>query len=617
MKEIEDPLSSYAEFPGPILLLSGPGTGKTYQLAMRVKFLVEQLDAKPDEMTVITFTVTAAHSMRDRLAGEDIGLRADEFPKTITTMHSLGNAIIGSEPELVGLPNEYSVLHQDAQRRVLLQDAATLAGFKRELWIVVDECRRKGACKENEELNKCRVCRKYKALLRKCSKVDYDNQILLACEVLRTDTDKVKEWRFRSRYLLVDEYQDINEAQCEFIRLLSAGHADGLFAVGDDDQSIYSFRGGNPSYIRNFEQHFGSESKIGRLSKNWRCPEHILLGARAVVKHYFAESIAKPVPTFNAKITCNEKIVFYNVPSESVEARIISGIAKEKQAGGSVAILVPHRKYFAPIKAELIRRGVNYTYRSRMDEKGLVRLAALADWVENKDDNVLLRYLLDLIVHNYDSVTASFKCETKKITVKRKLATEMLAGLWKDVTEDRALYEVIEARTEDNPFITKLKNECLDQAERLFLHEGGRSCVLAPFMELSALMAAPGRSPRGAVAEIREWRSERMMRQFGTSYLPVSVYNMPSSKGLQADVIIVVGLSEGLFPHPEADEAEQSRLLFVAMTRARKELYLFSTRKRSGAITLKKESYQLKPSPFIGVIPSEHIETRYVCTAKQ
>src|SRR5512136_68095 len=363
MIELEDPAVSYREYPGPILLLAGPGTGKTWQLAMRVKYLIEQRGVTPDQMTIVTFTNEAARNMRERLAEPDIAIQADKIPSLICTMHSLGNTIIGSAPGMFGLPGEYNVINEDDPREILLQDATTIAGYGRDLWRHADDCRRKGACRPDEERDRCKICREYKVLMRKCSSVDYDDQIMLACDALKTNETLLAEWQARAQYLLVDEYQDINEAQCELINLLTARHPEGLFAVGDDDQSIYSFRGGSPKYIQEFGQYFGKQSKLGRLAKSWRCPEHILMGARAVIAAYYPDSTPKPEPIFCESMRGGEKIVFYDVPSYEWEANIIASIALEKIKEGTVTVIIPNSKYLPPIKQALRKKGLELTYK--------------------------------------------------------------------------------------------------------------------------------------------------------------------------------------------------------------------------------------------------------------
>ncbi len=327
MIEIQDTTNAFKVFPGPILLLAGPGTGKTFQLAHRVKYLMEKNFATPDEICVITFTNEAARNMRERLKEPDIGLEPEQYPSIISTMHSLGNAIIGNALDRVNLPQEYSILTNRHIRNLVLQDASYLALRDRTLWKPTDDCRRCGNCviiPKNIAEDKCQVCAKYIEILRKCSYIDYDDQIMLACQILEHNPDIAIRWQLKTKHLLVDEYQDINYAQFRLIQLLSHEHKNGLFVVGDDDQSIYSFRGGSPDFIRQFDKHFGENSRIGRLSMSWRCPEHILKAGRSIISYYYPGSIPKPTPTFSDKIKENHKVVFLDVPSEQTEASIIT-----------------------------------------------------------------------------------------------------------------------------------------------------------------------------------------------------------------------------------------------------------------------------------------------------
>ncbi|MFU8844833.1 MAG: UvrD-helicase domain-containing protein, partial [Bacteroidales bacterium] len=242
MIEIENPLKSFKEFPGPILLLAGPGTGKTWQLEHRVKFLLEKIEASPSEITIITFTNEAARSMRERLLKEETGIPHDQIPENIQTMHSLANTIVGTNTGIVGLSEDYGVLTEKYPQTILLKDASSLCGIERENYLETYNCRIKGDCNKNPGDSKCKVCDKYVELLRKCNLLDYDDQLFLACEILRNYPEIQTYWQAQTKYLLVDEYQDINAIQCELIQLLSSGQEEGLFAVGDDDQSIYSFR---------------------------------------------------------------------------------------------------------------------------------------------------------------------------------------------------------------------------------------------------------------------------------------------------------------------------------------------------------------------------------------
>jgi len=616
MIEINDPLLSYKEFPGPILLLAGPGTGKTWQLENRIKFLIEELNAKADEIAVITFTNEAARSMRKRLAES---FPKERHPEIISTMHSLGNTIIGSNPKIFGLNDDYAVLHETEPREILLQDAANIAGFEREKWKLADEHRVKGYSEIDETTDEGKICKEYINILRRCSLIDYDDQIFLACEALKNDETLRTKWKQQTKYLLVDEYQDINQAQCELIQLLTEGQAEGLFAVGDDDQSIYSFRGGNPEFIRDFGKHFGEEAKIGCLSKSFRCPEHILNGARSMVTNYYKDSIEKPEPTFSETIKENNKIIFYDVPTHIMEAYLIAKIAEEKIKTNSVTIIIPNKEYLPAIKNSLKKFGLDYNYKSKLNQQGLIRFNVLANWVEETNNNIRLRHLIDLIINNYDELTSKIEIDSGRIRDKREAASKLIAELWKDVDDSNSLYQIILSKEENegrNTFLLELKG-CLTEIQKLMEQKGSSRKGLTPFLEKSGLLVAPGKNPNGLIREIREWRNELIGSNNDNSYEPVDIYNIHSSKGLEGKIIFVVGLSEDLFPHPKGDIEEQSRLFYVAMTRAEKELHLFSSRIRPANITFKAASYQLKKSPFIDAIPKENIEIKYLRTKKK
>ena len=158
MIEIDDPLNAYSVFPGPILLLAGPGTGKTYQIEKRILFLFSEKHANPDEISVITFTTAAAMSMRTRLANKSKETGVDKCPSIINTMHSLGNFIIGEFPEFFGLPKDYSVLSNQEFKNVLMSDAARIEGLEPGICNAVENCRTKGHCIEDGS-DVCNVCR--------------------------------------------------------------------------------------------------------------------------------------------------------------------------------------------------------------------------------------------------------------------------------------------------------------------------------------------------------------------------------------------------------------------------------------------------------------------------
>jgi DNA helicase-2/ATP-dependent DNA helicase PcrA len=614
MQEIKNPDdNAYRTFPGPILLLAGPGTGKTHQLAMRSKYLIEELGAKPTEIAVITFTTEAARNMRERLSHKDINVPKESQPEIISTMHKIGNMIIGSRPERVGLSEDYSVLPSNI-KDILLRDAANITGFELADAKKTGKCREQGNCQEDSDSDKCKICAEYKRILRKCSCVDYDDQIFLACELLH-DSDLLNIWQSKTKYLLVDEYQDINQAQFELIQFLTKGQSEGLFVVGDDDQSIYSFRGGTPEYIKNFELLFGIETKIGRLSKSWRCPEHILKGAKAMVTKFYSDSMPKPDPIFSEEIKVNNKIFFYDVPQHNYEAWLIAKLAQERvKAGDEVVVIIPNSKYLPVLKQAFIKAQIDYRYKAKLNEKGLARFTAISEWVENPEDNLKLRYLTDLIIGSNDQLTMEMEASDKLITTKRKAASRLIASLWIDINKEHSMFSVISEKakqSDGNGYLSKLWG-CLNEIKCLMLKKGGSRIAISDFLGKSGVLVAPGENPNGLIAEVREWIHDLFESGNTNSYKPVNIYNRPSSKGLEGDIVFVVGLSERLFPYSDDNIEEESRLLFVAMTRAKKELHLFNARKRPASITFIADSYQFRRSSFIDAIPVEHIESTYI-----
>jgi DNA helicase-2/ATP-dependent DNA helicase PcrA len=615
MIEIEDPLNAYSRFPGPILLLAGPGTGKTYQIENRILFLFSEMNADPDEVSVITFTSAAALSMRTRLSNKSKEAGIDKCPSIINTMHSLGNTIIGEYPEYFGLLKDYSVLANQEFKTVLMKDAARLAGIETGICTAVENCRTKGNCKEDGS-DPCKVCRAYRTILRSSGYVDYDDLIFLACRLLNEQEDFAVEFRKKTRFLLIDEYQDINEAQCDFIKLLSKNQEDGVFAVGDDDQSIYSFRGGDPKYIKNFESYFHQNPCLGKLSVSWRCPEHIALGARAVVENFYPDRAKKPPLTISEDISTNEKIYVHNLPSEIYESNSVAKICEAAvKKNKSAIILIPNKRYLPYIREVFVKRGLRYIYKTEPSKEGLTRYEYLMQWYSNPNDNAITRYLLDLITNNYDELVGALPLSEQGKKSRRTELTDRWADIWKEINDRESYIDIFVKRAaagEEYLIENRILSDCIEPIKNLMgSSKVGRRGNLPEFLFRTGQAVAPGVSPKGFLREIEEWRMDKTISGMGGSFLPVEIYNLPSSKGLEADVVCVIGMSEQIFPHDGDDIEEKARLFYVAMTRAKQELHLFSCRKRSGGTTFAKVSYGLRPSRYIDSIPEEHKEIIY------
>ncbi len=308
----------------PTLILAGPGTGKTHSMALRVKWLIQEKGIDPQAITVMTFTAEAALNMRHRLSDEekpDVFVPREQQPNQISTMHSLGLQIISNNFRSLNLDEAFRVLDSDQLRRLLFEDSSQLAGLLRNQGLEAHLLKAQGR-RLGKEHQLWRTTQYYNSILRSGNFIDFDDQILLACDLLTDSPTLLTEYQNRAVHLLIDEYQDINYAQFELIKLLSSKSASGLFAVGDDDQSIYSFWGGSPNFIRSFEKHFGKKAGVLEISRCRRCPPKVLHGALSIVSQFNQSRLEKVEPSFSSNNETPIQIV--SSPSAEREAYFIA-----------------------------------------------------------------------------------------------------------------------------------------------------------------------------------------------------------------------------------------------------------------------------------------------------
>jgi superfamily I DNA/RNA helicase len=331
--------------PGPILLLAGPGTGKTHTLARRVKWLVDDQSVPPDSITLITFADEAARNMRERLsdpAKPDVFLPVSRQPGRICTMHSLAFGVVLENYEALGFAEPPGLLPSHLVKTVL-GDAAELLDLPRDVGSQQCKvCREKGRCHRSVERDECRVCERYFAILKHHNVVDYDDQVLLACRVLSNDEQALAPYRESCAHLLVDEYQDINEAQFRLIKLLAGEDGTGLYAVGDDNQSIYSFRGGTPKYTREFARDWAGPT-IHQLTESYRCPQPVIDAGASVIKNGCRTFCNDPQIHSNTGV--DAPVTVNQVTSATQEARHIAQTIAQARGARDALILIPRSTY--------------------------------------------------------------------------------------------------------------------------------------------------------------------------------------------------------------------------------------------------------------------------------
>ena len=591
---------AYKVFPGPVLVLAGPGTGKTYQLARRIQFLTSEIGAQADQITVITFTQEAARSMSKKLeqrcAGEFVP--EENRPIRISTMHSLGHAIISDNVRSVGLKPGFTLIEEDEIRKILFGDAALNAGFDHDKGLIAMEARVTGSHVLSEESQL--ITAEYESILRRCNAIDHDDQILLAVKLLRSNEKVRQKWQAEARFLLVDEYQDINPAQFELICLLSEPYRAGLFVVGDDDQSIYHFRGGSPRFIRGFADHFGSGTQVIQMATSRRCKRSILEVANSLVARHDKGRVPKSTPIF--KQEDEGDVMVHNCPSEQREATIVAAIIKseiEKGENGirSSFILIPNRNYIPLIEEALTRAEIPFSVQMS-ESKPLRRLFAIEEWCQQPASDLLTRRLIQFAVDiGTPHIPGSMSKTADKLKARNDASLE-IAKLWK--SQGAEIQSLRSALAQSTHSSLKEVADILTAIEKAHGEDFGE------FLRLAQKHCKPWASRKAFFDEMKTVEKSKK-RPSQTGLHTVRIMTMQSCKGLQADFVFIVGLEEGTFPRGSSDEevSEEARLLFVAITRAIDVVHLFHARLREGAVTYKTKSYGLKESRFLKNLPGK------------
>lgn len=600
------------KLPGPALLLAGPGTGKTYQLACRIKYLIEEQNITPDKIAVITFTTHAAASMRAKISDPNNAefISPKKQPSLICTMHSLGYRILREGHSDLEMPENITVAQPDTLRDILIEDAAQLAGFKRSDGRETAEHRQTGHADFKDDKNRT-ISERYRQILRACCAIDHDDQILLAVEVLRRNPGLLEKYRASCNHLLIDEYQDINRAQFELICLLSEGQRKGLFVVGDEDQSIYLWRGGSPDYIRNFKKDFGPNALVEGLLESHRCPKHIYEGALAVVQKFDKGYISKGSMTF--KCEDETKIQIHNVPSDEKEAEIIASIAKRGVPGAPVLVLLPDRGFTKAIIEKLRSRKIRFTAPLALPGNVIPLISTISSWLKDTSDNLRFRECLDSLIDNPMFGIPSKLSRTSEKLQAREDGLLKISALWNPVINGNtdSLWVALQSKVPRDELYSKI-HSTLNNIKELKDHVDDPANLIAEIIRTFL----PRKKTAQLLDEMESWTQYAIQTGDLIEAPPVKLIILQGAKGLQAKIVCVVGLQEGIMPRPDSTQdkiAEQARLMYVSMTRAQNELHLFQARKRSSNV-MRKVIYKkgfppdLKPSPFLSVIPAEHVD---------
>jgi superfamily I DNA/RNA helicase len=393
--------------------------------------------------------------------------------------------------------------------------------------------------------------------------------------------------------------------------MLCANHPQGLFAVGDDDQSIYSWRGGSPNYIRGFVSDFGQNARVIPLTLTHRCKKSILEAALCVVREDDKRT-DKGAITYQSSE--EGKVEIHNVPSDKREAQIIRAILEEMEPSETALVLIPTRRYLPLITRQLRIGRLEYTCPVPQPGEGLPILERLSAWIVDEKDSLALRECIEAALNNPSFGVPSRRSKSIRKVKDRLSAYAAVSELWVNVKKGESLWVSLEHASNDDELLRNMFS-------RLKMIRDLEKKDVQGFLSQAVDLLNPWATTRTFLEEIQAWVGT--FEETGGSPSPrVRVMTYQGAKGLEADIVCVIGLEQGTLPKndlSEEDLAEQRRLMFVSMTRAKKELHLFHARKRSGAVSFHglKGPETMKPSAFIGAIDDGLVEKRWHPPAKR
>ncbi|HEY0113019.1 MAG TPA: UvrD-helicase domain-containing protein [Allosphingosinicella sp.] len=614
---------------GPVLVLAGAGTGKTAALTARLAHLIATRRAWPSEILAVTFTNKAAREMKERV-GRIVGDAVEGMP-WLGTFHSVAAKMLRRHAELVGLQSNFTILDTDDQLR-LLKQLISASGIDEKRWParllggLIDRWKNRGWTPEQLDAAESEayangrgadLYRQYQVRLKALNACDFGDLLLHMLVILRTNREVLELYQQRFKYVLVDEYQDTNQSQYLWLRLL-AQERKNICCVGDDDQSIYSWRGAEVANILRFEKDFPG-AKIVRLEQNYRSTPHILAAASGLITHNGGR-LGKTLWTEEAE---GEKVRVVGVWDGPEEARRIGEeVEAHQRRGGRIddtAILVRAQFQTREFEDRFIAIGLPYRIVGgfRFYERAEIRdaLAYLRIIAQPSDDlaferivNVPKRGLGDKAVAKIHSlarasgvpllIAGAQILDTDELTPQ---ARKSLGNLMGDVARWRSRLAEL-----PHPELARL---VLDESGYTAMLQADRSAESAGRLEnLAELTRAMEEYENlGAFLEhvslVMENDAERETEK-------VTIMTIHAAKGLEFGTIFLAGWEEGVFPSQRSmDEGgtasleEERRLAYVAITRARRKCFIFHAANRR----IYGQWTSSIPSRFIAELPQANI----------
>ena len=621
---------------GPVLVLAGAGSGKTTVLVNRIAYMISEKHIRPWNILAITFTNKAAREMKDRIE-RLLGDTAKDM--WIGTFHSVCVRILRSCIDLLGYSRDF-VIYDTADTKTVMKEClreldideksfpvrnvlSIISNAKNDL---MDAATFENVYKSDDRMSIiAKIYYRYQTKLRKNNAVDFDDIILNTVKILSENPDVLSKYQDKFQYILVDEYQDTNNSQYLLINLLAQANRN-LCVVGDDDQSIYKFRGANIGNILNFEDDYSDVQKI-TLDQNYRSTQNILDAANSVISNNKGR-MGKSLWTSNGD---GNKVFVYTGTNEYDEARYIARQIKkhfdEQGSFSDCAILYRTNAQSRVIEEMLMRESVPYKVLSGLrfyDRKEIKDIIAYLRVVYNPNDDVSLARIINEPKRKIGNATLE---KTKNIAREKETSLYDVISHADDYPEFKTAIKKLLSFSEIIQSLIKLKDTVtIEELTGRILNDTGYMPALV--MEDTTESKTRIENLGEFISVITEFeKNEETGNTLGEFLENISLVSdidgydenedsavlmtIHSAKGLEFPIVFLSGLEEGLFPgmrsmESDDDIEEERRLCYVAITRAKEQLYITKTISR----TIHGKTMPTTASRFFKEIPVEYLEDK-------
>ncbi len=625
-------LEAVHQIEGPVLVVAGAGSGKTRAITYRIVYLIQEKQVPPESILAITFTNKAAKEMLDRVY-KKLGSR-DTYP-WVSTFHSFCLKLLRKHIHELGYSNDFVIYDSQDQlslvkkcmKKANVNEEAFpprailshISGFKNDYLFASDI--RLDNFSYGHQLKAAEVYPVYQQALRDNNGLDFDDLLMLTVHLLRNHSSIKDYYNRRFQYVLIDEFQDTNVTQYNLVRMLAESHQN-VCVVGDDDQSIYRWRGANIENILHFEKDFPN-TRVIKLEQNYRSTQNILTAAAAVVR----ENVSRKDKTLWTENTAGHQIIYYRAEDEIDEARAVceriqEWVNEDGHSFNDMAILYRTNAQSRVVEDQLRQMQLPYQVVGGLkfyERKEVKDILAYMRVVLNPTDSVSLKRIVNVPVRgigksSLDKVEAY--CDQHNLSLLeglRRAGPENIVstGPAKKITQFVVLIDQLQSIYEERA-AEEFLNEILSRTGYMAKLENENSVESQSRLEnLNELYSA--------VEQFSETHPENTLREFlDTTALVSDLDNLDDSrgvlplmtlhtcKGLEFEGVCMVGVENGLLPHASSMSSneefeEERRLCYVGITRAKSRLMITNARRRR----IYGNTYSYQPSDFLAAIPAE------------